>query len=102
MTQAFTIDVPVTREDADSDGKVNWFHPRFGWTQGDWRYPIYTDCTHWARLPERPLPVDTDAVITANFDVWIRSFPDAFDAGAVALLKTGFRAGWQTHSRRLP
>lgn len=96
MTQVFNIeDVAPTKEDADSDNKVNWFHPQFGWAQGHWEFPCYTDVTHWAHLPERPAAVDQEERINTAFNTWIGTFPDAFDPSAVSLLKTGFRAGFR-------
>lgn len=95
MTQAFDITTPPAKEDADDAGNVNYFHPKLGWTEGDWRFPVYSDVTHWARLPKRPAVVDQEVVIAAAFDVWIGTFPDTFEPSAKALLKTGFRAGYR-------
>jgi hypothetical protein len=102
MTQAFSVDILPTQEDADADNKVNWFHPKCGWIQGDWRFPLYTDCTHWAKLPERPAAVDPEVAIATSFKVWISSLPTEFDASTVALLKTGFRGGWRQAKAHKP
>ena len=75
-----------TIEDADNDLKVNWFHPRFGWQQGHWEFATYSDSTHWARLPERPSPVDPEEKIEAAFAGWIATFPTEFEESAKALL----------------
>ena len=99
-TQAFDVDdVMPTLEDADSDLKVNWFHPRLGWTDGHWEFPCYSDSTHWARLPERPAAVDPEEKINAAFVAWINTFPTEFEESAKALLKTGFRAGLKRGKR---
>ena len=99
-TQAFGVDdVMPTLEDADSDRKVNWFHPRLGWVEGHWEFPCYSDSTHWARLPERPFAVDPEERINAAFDAWIATFPTEFEESAKALFKTGFRAGLKRAKR---
>jgi hypothetical protein len=100
-TQAFDVDdIMPALEDADSDKKVNWFHPRFGWCQGYWEFPAYTDCSHWARLPDRPTAVDPEEKMDDAFNAWIKTFPTKFEESALALLKTGFRAGLARGKRR--
>lgn len=84
---------PPKAEDADSDNKVLWFHPKLGWHQGDYRFPVYTDCTHWTYLPERPVVKDPAEVAKEGFQAWLRTFPTEFPAAAQALLELGFKAG---------
>ena len=84
---------PPAQSDGDTEGKVLWFHPKFGWAQGDYRFPPYTDCTHWTHLPQRPVAPDPVEVIKEGFKNWLATFPTEFPAAALALLELGFKAG---------
>lgn len=84
---------PPTREDGDEQGKVLWFHHQFGWQPGDYRFPIYTDCTHWSHLPCAPMAIDPQVAIKNGFKAWLSTFPTEFPAAAQALMELGFKAG---------
>lgn len=87
------MDRTPTKEDANDEGKVLWFHVKLGWTEGDYRYPVYTDCTHWAPCPHRPLHLSPEDRIKDGFKSWLQSFPAEFPPAASALLELGFKGG---------
>lgn len=88
-------DNPPTHDVANSRGKVLWFGPSVGWTEGSWEYPIFKDITHWTYAPERP-PVQVDPTVErdTSFKAWLQSFPNELPVAAQALVQLGWNAAW--------
>lgn len=88
-------DNPPTHSVANSQGKVLWFCPSIGWTEGSWQYPAFKESTHWSHAPERP-PVQEDPKVQRDtaFKAWLQSFDAEFGDPALALLRLGWNAAW--------
>jgi hypothetical protein len=84
-----------THQCANSQGKVLWFSPTLGWSEGNWQYPPFADISHWTYAPEHPsIEEDPKGVRDRAFEAWLQSFPSEMPAAAQALAKLGWNAAW--------
>ncbi len=84
---------PPESHDADPKGRVLWYSAQWGWQEGDYGFPKWSDCDYWTYCPERP-PIQEDPKIVSerDFNAWLREFKDEFPVAAVSLLRMGWNA----------
>lgn len=83
-----------TKEDADSEGQVLYFHPKIGWTSGFWMYTLHSGTTHWTYCPERPMVKDEspEQLQQRAFDEWADAFEIELNAPTKAFANLVWRA----------
>jgi hypothetical protein len=83
-----------TAKDAGDDGRVLWFHPKFGWHSAYWSIPAYAGSTHWTYAPEAPdVPEETpEQRQQLAFDQWAESFEIEMNAPTKAFANLVWRA----------
>ena len=92
-----SVDYMPTKSQANNKGNVLWYAKGYGWYLGYFQLPYMRDTSHWTYAPD-DLNLEPDTVDTVRnaFEAWIKTFPeDAFDTGAMALLKLGYVGGWK-------
>lgn len=83
-----------TKDDADSEGRVLYYHPKLGWMSGVWMYTLHSNVTHWTYCPETPdvKSQSPEELQQQAFEEWAQSFEIELNAPTKAFANLVWRA----------